>query len=103
MTKLVLLPTLGDLDRAEVEQYIGVIRAKRMAATVEYFATKNRKLELKQGAIGERINKQLEMLHKELAALERGEQKVSDRLATIQELMNEHEQLGDSVTEVSDA
>jgi len=102
MAKLVLRPTLGDLDRSEVEQYITIVRAKRMAATVEYFATKNRKLELKQGAVWDRVNKKLEMLHKEIAGLERAEQKVDDRLAEIQELMNEHEQLGDSVTEVSD-
>lgn len=103
MAKLVLRPTLGDLDRSEVERYITVIRAKRMAATVEYFATKNRKLELRQGAVGDRINKQIEMLHKELSSLERAEQKVSDRLAAIQELTNEHGQLGEGVTEVSDA
>jgi prefoldin subunit 5 len=74
-----------------------------MAATVEYFATKNRKLELRQGAVGERINKKIEMLHKALVALERAEGRVDDYLAEIQELQNEHEQLGDSVTEVDDA
>lgn len=102
MAKLVLRPTLGDLDRSDVEKYMTIVRAKRMAATVEYFATKNRKLELRQGAVGERINKKIEMLHKALVALERAEQRVDDYLGEIQELQNEHGQLGDSVTEVSD-
>ena len=102
MAKLVLRPTLGDLDRSEVEQYITIVRAKRMAATVEYFATKNRKLELRQGAVGDRINKKIEMLRKALVALERAEQRVDDYLGEIQELQNEHGQLGDSVMEVSD-
>jgi len=73
-----------------------------MAATVEYFATKNRKLELRQGAVGDRINKKIEMLRKALVALERAEQRVDDYLGEIQELQNEHGQLGDSVMEVSD-
>lgn len=102
MAKLVLRPTMGDLNRADVEQYITTVRAKRMAATVEYFATKNRKLELRQGAVGDRINKKIEMLHKALIALERAEGRVDDYLAEIQELQNEHGQLGDNMTEVDD-
>jgi hypothetical protein len=102
MAKLVLRPTLGDLERSAVEEYITAVRAKRMAATVEYFATKNRKLELRQGAVSERINKKIEMLHKAIVALERAEGRVDDYLAEIQELQNEHDQLGAGVTEVSD-
>lgn len=102
MARLVLRPTLGDFSREEIEKFLEVVRAKRMAATVEYFATKNRKIELKQGAVGQRIEKQVEMLGKEIARLEEYEEKVAVRLNAIQELMNEHEQLGDSVVEVDD-
>lgn len=102
MAKLVLRPTLHDLNREGIENYLTIVRAKRMAATVEYFQTKNRKLELRQDALGERIKKQVELLDKDLLALERCEERVESRLGAIQELENEYSETGDSITEVSD-
>jgi len=100
---LVLRPTLHDFDRAGIENYLTIVRAKRMAATVEFFQTKNRKLELRQEALGERYAKGLEMLDKEIARLEAAEAKVDARLAMLQELENEYNDTGNRVTEVSDA
>lgn len=100
---LILRPTLGDFDRAGIEEFLSIVRAKRMAATVEFFQSKNQKLQKRQEALGGRFEKALEMLDKELTQLDRIADKVDARLAMLQELENEFNDTGERVTEVSDA
>jgi succinyl-CoA synthetase alpha subunit len=97
---LVLKPSLDDLDREQVEQFVETVRAKRMVATVEYFTTKNEKVKYKQGKIGARIQAQIDMLGKEIDALERAEQKVEARMMAIEQLKHEYEGFEDELVEV---
>lgn len=102
MPKLVLMPTLDDLSRDEVEAYIETVRAKRMVATLEFFQTKNRKVELRQSKIGQRIQGKLDMLEKEIDKLEVAENKVSTRLAEIEQLKHEFDATGEEYEEVEE-
>jgi len=102
MPKLVLMPTLDDLSRDEVEAYIETVRAKRMVATLEFFQTKNRKVELRQSKIGQRIQGKLDMLEKEIDKLEAAENKVSTRLAEIEQLKHEFDATGEEYEEVEE-
>ena len=102
MPKLVLMPTLDDLSRDEVEAYIETVRAKRMVATLEFFQTKNRKVELRQSKIGQRIQGKLDMLEKEIDRLEVAENKVSTRLAEIEQLKHEFDATGEEYEEVEE-
>jgi hypothetical protein len=102
MPKLVLMPTLDNLSRDEVEAYIETVRAKRMVATLEFFQTKNRKVELKQSKIGQRIQGKLDMLEKEIDRLEAAENKVSARLAEIEQLKHEFDTTGEEYEEVEE-
>jgi hypothetical protein len=102
MPKLVLMPTLDNLSRDEVEAYIETVRAKRMVATLEFFQTKNRKVELKQSKIGQRIQGKLDMLEKEIDRLEAAENKVSTRLAEIEQLKHEFDATGEEYEEVEE-
>jgi hypothetical protein len=102
MPKLVLMPTLDNLSRDEVEAYIETVRAKRMVATLEFFQTKNRKVELRQSKIGQRIQGKLDMLEKEIDKLEAAENKVSTRLAEIEQLKHEFDATGEEYEEVEE-
>jgi len=102
MPKLVLMPTLDNLSRDEVEAYIETVRAKRMVATLEFFQTKNRKVELKQSKIGQRIQGKLDMLEREIDKLEAAENKVSTRLAEIEQLKHEFDATGEEYEEVEE-
>jgi hypothetical protein len=102
MPKLVLMPTLDNLSRDEVEAYIETVRAKRMVATLEFFQTKNRKVELRQSKIGQRIQGKLDMLEKEIDRLEAAENKVSTRLAEIEQLKHEFDATGEEYEEVEE-
>jgi hypothetical protein len=102
MPKLVLMPTLDNLSRDEVEAYIETVRAKRMVATLEFFQTKNRKVELRQSKIGQRIQGKLDMLEKEIDRLEVAENKVSTRLAEIEQLKHEFDATGEEYEEVEE-
>jgi hypothetical protein len=96
------MPTLDNLSRDEVEAYIETVRAKRMVATLEFFQTKNRKVELKQSKIGQRIQGKLDMLEKEIDKLEAAENKVSARLAEIEQLKHEFDTTGEEYEEVEE-
>jgi hypothetical protein len=98
--KLVLMPTLMDYNRDQVEAYIDSIRAKRMSATLEFYNTKNQKIQKKRDALGLRMVKQLEMLKKEIDALERAEGKAADRVVEIEQLRHQDEELAESMEEV---
>jgi hypothetical protein len=96
------MPTLDNLSRDEVEAYIETVRAKRMVATLEFFQTKNRKVELRQSKIGQRIQGKLDMLEKEIDRLEAAENKVSTRLAEIEQLKHEFDATGEEYEEVEE-
>ena len=102
MPKLVLMPTLDDLNRDQVEAYLETVRAKRMVATLEFFQTKNRKVELRQTKLGDRIQRELDMLEREIDKLEAAENKVTERLGKIEQLKHEFETTGEEYEEVEE-
>lgn len=97
--QLILQPNIRDCTREEVEAHIEQIRTKRMLAAIEFHNTKNMKLSQAGGRIQDRLDKQLDMLEKEINNLERAENKVSDRLNTIEALKQE---LGSIVEQIVD-
>jgi hypothetical protein len=90
---LVLKPTLSDLNRQQVEDYIETIRAKRMVATLEFYQAANAKVDSKRLRVNDRLRKQVEMLGKDIAAMEKLEAKLDERLALIEQLKHEDEGL----------
>lgn len=96
--QLVLRPSLEDFDRDAVEAFIEAVRAKRMVATLEYYENKNAKLSHASEKVQRKFWGQLEMLEKELLALERAEVKAQDRLNNINILKQELGMLVDQVT-----
>lgn len=86
---LILQPTIRDCTREQVEAHIEQVRNRRMLAAIEFHNTKNMKLSQAGGKIQDRLDKQLDMLEKEIGNLERAEIKVTDRLNTIEALKQE--------------
>lgn len=87
---LILKPSIKDgFTRDEIESYIEQVRARRMIAVVQFHNLANAKIEGKSVKINTRMQRQLELLQKELDAFERAEQKVEGRLSVIDSLSEE--------------
>lgn len=86
---LVLKPHIKEMSRSEIEQFISIVQARRLAAAVTYHQTrleKYRKLSQKQK---ERLEKRRQMLGKALDACEKAIDTVELRLQQVEEA--EHE------------
>lgn len=97
-----LVPALSDLPRAEIEAHLDAVRARRMAAAIEYHHAKNAKLDHESERIQRRIKQQREMLGKEIVALDKALERVEKRLTTVESLMQEHALVGEMRVELSD-
>lgn len=87
---LILMPSIKDnFSREDIEAYIEQVRARRMIHVVEFHNLANAKIEGRSVKINARMQRQLELLQKELDALERAEQKVEGRLSVIDSLSEE--------------
>lgn len=86
---LVLAPSFDEHTREQVEAHVAAVQARRMLAAMEYHHGKNAKLTHESDKIRLRVEKQYEMLKREIEALEKAENKVNDRLAGLEHLMNE--------------
>jgi DNA-binding transcriptional MerR regulator len=87
---LILTPSIKDnFSREDIEAYIEQVRARRMIHVVEFHNLANAKIEGKSVKITARMQRQLELLQKELDALERAEQKVEGRMSVIDSLSEE--------------
>lgn len=86
---LVLAPSFDDHTRAQIEQHIEAVRARRMVAAIEHYQGVNAKLSHESDKVQKRMARQYEMLGKELAALEKAELKVLGRLETLEALRQE--------------
>lgn len=97
---LILIPSIKDnFSREDIEAYIEQVRARRMIHVVEFHNLANAKIEGRSVKINARMQRQLELLQKELDALERTEQKVEGRLSVIDSLS---EELGSLQSELVD-
>lgn len=86
---LVLAPSYDDHTREQIENHLEAVRARRMVAAIEYHQGEQMKLTHESDKIQNKIAKQYEMLGKEIARLESAEQKVLDRLTTLETLRQE--------------
>lgn len=86
---LVLAPSFDDHTRAEIEAHIEQVRSRRMLAAITYHEGINAKLSYESDKIQERIKKQYVMLAKELEQFDRAHEKLENRMAGIEHLMNE--------------
>lgn len=86
---LVLAPSFDEHTREQVEAHVAAVQARRMLAAMEYHTGKNAKLTHESDKIRLRVEKQYDMLRREIEALEKAENKVNDRLAGLEHLMNE--------------
>lgn len=97
---LVLVPSIKDLTREEYEGFIEGAQARRLAAAVVYFETKATKL----GKVSEhfqlRIEKQREMLGKQIARIEYDLEKMQQRVDAIHQLEQEAGLVGDQLDEL---
>lgn len=99
---LILKPSIKDgYTRTDVEAYIEQVRARRMVAVVAFHNLKNAKIEGKTVKISTRVDRQLELLEKELNALERAEEKVLNRLSVIDSLSDELGMLQGEIVDTS--
>lgn len=96
-----LQPDIHSFDREGLEQWLEGARAKRMAASVEYHDNLNAKIAHETDKIQRRFMAQVEMLAKEIGALERAEAKVESRLENIHALKQELGILTDSVVDTT--
>lgn len=80
---LVLVPGMSDMSRADIEQHMEVVRARRMVAAITYFEGKNAKLGRQSEVLQRRLTQQYEMLGKEIDALDRALAKMQKRLEMI--------------------
>lgn len=98
--KLILMPNLKTYNRDQVEAFVDRIRAKRMEATLEFYNTKNQKIAKKRDQVGIRMARQLELLQKEIDRLSDMESKVSDRIAQIEQLRHQDEELAEEMEDI---
>lgn len=97
---LVLQPSIDSVSREELEAHIEAVRSRRLLATVEFYTSKNEKLEGMSDKIRDRLKKEWAMLAKEIDQLDRIDAKVSDRLVKIEGLKQEIGLIGDQMVEV---
>jgi uncharacterized membrane protein YdfJ with MMPL/SSD domain len=86
---LILAPSYDDHTREQIENHLSAVRARRMVAAIEHHKGITEKLTYESDKIQARIAKQYEMLGKELGRLEELENKVQERLVTIEALRQE--------------
>lgn len=86
---LILAASYDDRTREEIENHLSSVRARRMVASIEYHKGVTEKLSHESDKIQARIARQYEMLGKDIANLEKYEQKMLDRLTTIEALRQE--------------
>lgn len=92
---LVTKPTIKDFSRAELEQRIDLIRARRMSLAFDYHASQKIDLEQQADKTIRKFKEHGDMLGKELQRLDRALDAVENRVAKMTELQSEHGLLQD--------
>jgi hypothetical protein len=99
---LVLQPAFSDKTREEIEQHLLVVRARRMAAVVTYYAgvnAKNLHLIIKDR---QRIAREYAMLARELVKMDKLDAIVETRLAKLTQLQQELDIHQSNMVEIAD-
>jgi hypothetical protein len=99
---LVLQPAFSDKTREEIEQHLLVVRARRMAAVVTYYAgvnAKNLHLIIRDR---QRIAREYAMLARELVKMDKLDAIVETRLAKLTQLQQELDIHQGNMVEIED-
>lgn len=86
---LILAPSFDDHTRAEVEKFLDEVRARRIAAVIEFQQSKMTKLGKEHSEIKTKLSRQYEHLGKALERLAGEIDKVEGYLAVCQMLRSE--------------
>src|SRR5262245_29847394 len=78
--ELVMVKTIHEMDREELETILEGIRLRRIAAATEYIRGKNEKIGREIGKLVDRLRPEYDMLEKELASLDRAMEKCEKRI-----------------------
>ena len=86
---LILAPSFDDHTREEVEAHLEVVRARRIAAALEYTQSRLIRLEEEDNALGNRLMRNYEQLGKALTRLDREIEKIELYLRNCEMLKSE--------------
>lgn len=89
---LILRPKFDDLSRAEIEAHIEAVRARRMAAVVQYHAGVNAKLRHASAKINDRLAREYSHLARDIEKLDKLDEKIRERMESLDALYVELEQ-----------
>ena len=87
--ELVLVKSIKEMDREEIEAHLSLIRMRRMSAALEYAAGKNLKLGKSADKVKQKLERQYDMLGKEIDRLDVMIDKVEQRMIEIESLKQE--------------
>jgi len=88
---LTLQPTYSDMTRQQIEEFLEQVRARRLAASMEYHQGQTIKLHRAHAVLERRIKQQYELLGKELIRLEELDDKIQNRLNKLSIMLQETE------------
>ena len=86
---LTLVPTIDDLNIEELEKHLEIMRNKRVITAVQYQQSRNIKLNAEANKLEAQLQKQVDLLGKDLLRLDASYDKCKERLAKINMLKNE--------------
>lgn len=86
---LVLAPSFDDQTRQQIEDYLSIIRSRRMSAALEYSQGQALKLQHETEKLQAKVNRAYEALGKKLAAAEKAEEALQQALAKCEILRGE--------------
>lgn len=95
--RLFLVPSMGQLSREELENFLSSVRARRLEAAVIYQETRNAKLSRQAEIHRRKINSKADLLEKDLARLDTLVEKIEKRLEEIQIMEHNLEQTEDMI------
>jgi len=93
-------PTIKDFSRAELEQRIEQVRARRMMIAFDYHASQQISMEQQADKTVRKFKEHGDMLGKELMRLDRALDAVENRVSKMSELQQEHGLLQDLIGHV---
>lgn len=76
---LILQPLFTEQSRSQLENYLTVVRARRLAVAAEFYETKNQKIEHLSDKMQRRMQGMIESMNRDLDNLDRLIEKCEDR------------------------
>ena len=95
MSPLYVKPTLKDFNRADLEQRIDLIRARRMLLAFDYHASQKIDMAQESDKIVRKFKEHGDRLGVELSRLDKALESVENRVLKMSELQQEHGLLQD--------